>query len=41
MTDMPETLLVFGSDAYFDLLKREPALAKFFALGEEVVVVDR
>jgi Ca-activated chloride channel family protein len=36
---LPETALVFGSDAYFDLLKREPALAKFFALGEEVVVV--
>ena len=36
---LPETVLTFGSDAYFDLLKREPALAKFFALGEEVVVV--
>lgn len=36
---LPETTLVFGSDAYFDLLKRERKLAEFFALGERVVVV--
>lgn len=36
---LPETTLVFGSDAYFDLLKREPRLAEFFALGERVIVV--
>jgi Ca-activated chloride channel family protein len=36
---MPETTLVFGSDEYFQLLKREPKLAEFFALGERVVVV--
>ncbi|MEO6390286.1 MAG: VIT and VWA domain-containing protein [Pyrinomonadaceae bacterium] len=36
---LPEVALTFGSDAYFDLLKREPALAKYFALGEAVVVV--
>jgi Ca-activated chloride channel family protein len=36
---LPETALVFGSDAYFDLLKRERKLADFFALGERVVVV--
>jgi Ca-activated chloride channel family protein len=36
---LPETALVFGSDAYFDLLKRERKLAEFFALGERVVVV--
>ncbi len=36
---LPETTLVFGSDAYFDLLKREPRLAEFFALGEGVIVV--
>jgi Ca-activated chloride channel family protein len=36
---LPETTLVFGSDAYFDLLKRERKLADFFALGERVVVV--
>ncbi|MBA2732418.1 MAG: VWA domain-containing protein [Acidobacteria bacterium] len=35
----PETTLVFGSDEYFALLKREPRLATFFALGERVVVV--
>jgi Ca-activated chloride channel homolog len=35
----PETTLVFGSDEYFALLKREPRLAAFFALGERVVVV--
>jgi Ca-activated chloride channel family protein len=34
-----ETALVFGSDEYFALLKREPRLAEFFALGERVVVV--
>lgn len=36
---LPETALVFGSDAYFDLLKRERKLADFFALGERVIVV--
>jgi len=36
---LPETVLVFGTDAYFELLKRERKLAEFFALGERVVVV--
>ncbi|MGA9996430.1 MAG: VIT domain-containing protein, partial [Pyrinomonadaceae bacterium] len=36
---LPETALTFGSDAYFALLKREPRLADYFALGERVVVV--
>ncbi|MBD0325127.1 MAG: VWA domain-containing protein, partial [Pyrinomonadaceae bacterium] len=36
---LPETKLEFGSEAYFALLKREPRLAEFFALGERVVVV--
>jgi Ca-activated chloride channel family protein len=36
---LPETVLTFGSDEYFALLKREPRLADFFALGERVVVV--
>ena len=36
---LPETALDFGSDEYFDLLKREPQLARFFSLGERVVVV--
>lgn len=35
----PETTLTFGSDEYFALLKRQPKLAEFFALGERVVVV--
>jgi Ca-activated chloride channel homolog len=35
----PETTLAFGSDEYFALLKREPKLAEFFALGERVIVV--
>jgi Ca-activated chloride channel family protein len=35
----PETALVFGSDEYYALLKREPRLGVFFALGERVVVV--
>ncbi|HJR09416.1 MAG TPA: VIT and VWA domain-containing protein [Pyrinomonadaceae bacterium] len=38
-TKLPETVLVFGSDAYFELLQRERKLAEFFALGERVVVV--
>src|SRR5205085_7307703 len=38
-THLPETTLTFGTDAYFDALKREPKLADFFALGERVVVV--
>ncbi|MFN2454220.1 MAG: VIT domain-containing protein [Pyrinomonadaceae bacterium] len=36
---LPEVKLVFGSDDYFALLKREPRLAEFFALGERVIVV--
>src|SRR5947209_839968 len=38
---LPETALAFGSDEYFDLLKREPQLARFFSLGERVVVVHK
>ena len=36
---LPETALVFASDEYFELARREPLLAKYFALGERVVVV--
>jgi Ca-activated chloride channel homolog len=36
---LPETVVTFGSNEYFDLLKRERRLAEFFALGEQVVVV--
>jgi Ca-activated chloride channel family protein len=35
----PETSVAFGSEAYFDLIKREPKLADYFALGERVVVL--
>jgi Mg-chelatase subunit ChlD len=38
---LPETALVFGSDEYFALVGREPDLARFFALGERVVVVHK
>ncbi len=36
---LPETTLVFGSDEYFTLLKQNPKLGSYFALGERVVVV--
>src|SRR6266542_1298086 len=36
---LPETVLKFGSDEYFALLKSKPRLAEFFALGEQVVAV--
>jgi hypothetical protein len=36
---LPETVVTFGSNEYFDLLKRERRLAEYFALGEQVVVV--
>jgi Ca-activated chloride channel family protein len=36
---LPETALDFGGEEYFALLKREPQLARFFSLGERVVVV--
>lgn len=36
---LAETALDFGSDEYFALLRREPQLARFFSLGERVVVV--
>lgn len=36
---LPETKLEFGSEAYFELLKRKPELARYLALGEEVAVV--
>jgi Ca-activated chloride channel homolog len=36
---LPETKLTFGSDEYFDLLKRKPALAQFFSVSEQIVVV--
>lgn len=36
---LPQTSVSFGGEEYFALLKREPKLAEFFALGERVVVV--
>ncbi len=36
---LAETVLEFGSEEYFALARREPQLARFFALGERVVVV--
>lgn len=37
--NLKEIKVRFGSDEYFDLLKQEPKLAEFFALGQQVVVV--
>ncbi|HEV2705298.1 MAG TPA: VIT and VWA domain-containing protein [Pyrinomonadaceae bacterium] len=36
---LPETVLEFGSEEYFALVRREPQLARFFALGDRVVLV--
>jgi Ca-activated chloride channel family protein len=38
-SSLPETVLTFGSDAYFELLKQKPKLAEYFSLGERVIVV--
>ena len=36
---LPETVVKFGSDEYFALLKQKPQLATYFSLGEKVVVI--
>ncbi|HEX8118670.1 MAG TPA: VIT domain-containing protein, partial [Pyrinomonadaceae bacterium] len=36
---LPETAVEFGGEEYFALIKREPQLARFFSLGERVLVV--
>jgi Ca-activated chloride channel family protein len=36
---LPETVVVFGSEEYFALLKQNPKLGSYFSLGEHVVVV--
>ncbi|HKO61082.1 MAG TPA: VIT and VWA domain-containing protein [Pyrinomonadaceae bacterium] len=36
---LPETMVKFGSDQYFALLKQKPQLGDYFSLGEQVVVV--
>lgn len=38
-SSLPETVLVFASDEYFALLKQQPKLGSYFALGESVIVV--
>lgn len=36
---LPEITVKFGSDEFYDLLKKEKQLAQYFALGEQVIVV--
>ena len=36
---LPETVVKFGSDEYFALLKQKPQLATYFSLGEKVTVI--
>ena len=36
---LPETVVKFGSDDYFNLLKQKPRLGDFFSLGEKVIVI--
>jgi Ca-activated chloride channel homolog len=38
-TRLPETAVTFGSDEYFALIRRIPALAPYVALGEQVAVI--
>jgi Ca-activated chloride channel family protein len=38
-THLSEVLIKFASDDYFKLIEREPALAPYLSLGEQVVVV--
>jgi hypothetical protein len=38
-TWLPETNVKFASEEYFELLRRESSLARYFALGQQVVVV--
>ncbi len=36
---LPVTVVKFGSDDYFNLLKQKPRLGEFFSLGERVIVI--
>jgi len=36
---LPEVKLRFASDEFFDLISKEKELARYFSLGEQVVVV--
>ncbi|HEX6373770.1 MAG TPA: VIT and VWA domain-containing protein [Longimicrobium sp.] len=38
-TRLPETTVTFGSDEYFELIRRVPALAPYAGLGEQVAVI--
>ena len=38
-TRLPETVVTFGSDEFFALIRRIPALGQYLALGEQVAVV--
>ncbi len=38
-TRLPETAVTFGSEEFFALTRRIPALARYFALGEQVAVI--
>jgi len=36
---LPKVTLKFGSDEFFDLINKKPALAEFFSLGAKVIVI--
>ena len=38
---LPETVVEFGSEAYFKLAQAHPELTDYLALGEAVVIVDK
>jgi len=38
-SSLPITVVKFGSDDYFNLLKQKPRLGEFFSLGERVIVI--
>jgi Ca-activated chloride channel homolog len=38
-TRLPVTELRFGTDGYYEAVRRVPALARYFALGEQVAVI--
>lgn len=38
-SERPETGVKFASDEYFKLIEREPGLAPYLSLGDQVVVV--
>jgi Ca-activated chloride channel homolog len=38
-TRLPETTVTFGSEEFFELIRRVPALGQYLALGEQVAVI--